>query len=136
MGLGDGAILDELAHGDAEGLAATDGGVGLHFRERSRRELDRGIGFHLPVRDEKGASTGVRESTSQAGERLCVLTGTTCGVAGRQDDPVGVEPEGGYLGCCEKAIVAFQRLGIASAFGGGCQDEPGLRRSPYLAYEG
>ena len=98
---------EQGGHRAAHGFGAAGLGVGLELIEglgdqlHGRPELDR------PVRYEQRARARIEEGPSQARQslraRLVVLAGRR--VAGREDDPVGIEFELGDLGRGEQAVV-------------------------------
>src|SRR5262245_28955112 len=115
MRFGRRALLDQLSHGDAEGLGAANLWVRVHLDERACRELDGGIRPHLPVRDEERPGTRIEESLRHARHRFGGLAAGAGGIASRQYHPVGIKLEGGNLRSGEKAVVALERFRITCA---------------------
>jgi hypothetical protein len=59
--------------------------------------------------DQQRAGSRVEECACQTRQRLGPLYPTGRRVAGRQDDPIGIELEGRNLGCREVSVVALGR---------------------------
>ena len=87
------------------GIAA----LGLEYPDQQRHRRQR---RHLPMRDQKRAGTGIEERTRQPGQRLgagIAIAGR--GVAGRQDDPVGIQLQLRDFAGGQQSVIGFGCLG-------------------------
>ena len=67
MGLVWRALGDQLCHGSAQCLGASNRGIGAEVGEGPRRELNGGVGIDIPMRDQQRTRLSVEEGARQPG---------------------------------------------------------------------
>jgi hypothetical protein len=104
-----GALVDQREHRLAHRLSTPNSRVGCHPPYRPRYQLDGRVRGDRPVRNEERAGTSIEERTRQTRECLGFLCTPCHHVARRQDHPIGIELEGGNLGCGQVPVIALGR---------------------------